>query len=459
MSLATRSCSVFARQALLPEGWRRNVRLEMTDGVFSQIRPDALMQPGDHCADITLPAMPSLHSHAFQRAMAGLTETRQDAADSFWTWREQMYALALRITPETMRAIAAQLYVEMLKAGFTQVAEFHYLHRAEDGTAYHHPAEMAQSVIAGACDAGIGITMLPTLYRHAGFDRPLAPEQRRFESTPEFIASIMSDLDATYRKNDRISVGVGLHSLRAVNREDMIEMLSLAPADVPVHIHIAEQQREVSDCVKALGRRPVAWLLDEVAVDQRWCLVHATHLEVREVRRLAVSGGVAGLCPVTEANLGDGLFPLQEFISAGGSFGIGTDSNVLPSANEELRLLEYGQRLMRQKRCCGLPDGEKGSVGRFLYDAALQGGARACQQGAAGLAVGQRADLCTIDDCALSLPDLEGDAILDSLVFARPAFPVRDVLCAGDWVIRDGHHRHEDAISAAFRSAMRDLRS
>lgn len=457
MSLPTRS--VFARQALLPTGWHADVRLEFAGGYFTAIDAGVTARPTDECADIVLPPLPSLHSHAFQRAMAGLTETRREPADSFWTWREQMYALASRIEPDGMRAIAAQLYMEMLKAGFTQVAEFHYLHRAPDGSSYARPAEMALSVIDGAGEAGIGMTLLPTLYRHAGFGRPLAPEQKRFESAPDFIAGIMADIAATYRDNSRIRVGVGLHSLRAANREDITDMLALVPDDVPVHIHIAEQQREVADCVEFLGRRPVAWLLDEFAVDARWCLVHATHLDADETRRFAASGAVAGLCPITEANLGDGLFPLVDFINAGGRFGIGTDSNVLPSANEELRLLEYGQRLSAQKRCRALPGEAMGSVGRYLYEASLNGGTQACGHGGGAVAVGQRADLCVVPEAALSLPDLRGDAVLDSLIFARAAFPARDVLCGGDWVVRGGRHVREDEISATFQSAIRHLRS
>ncbi|MBB2206056.1 formimidoylglutamate deiminase [Gluconacetobacter takamatsuzukensis] len=459
MSLPTLSRSVFATQAFLPEGWRENVRLECASGVFTRVQPDAKPQPGDHRADIVLPPLPSLHSHAFQRAMAGLTETRRDPADSFWTWREQMYALAARIAPDGMRAIAAQLYMEMLKAGITQVAEFHYLHRAPDGTAYDCPAEMARSVIDGAGEAGIGITMLPTLYRHAGFGRVLAPEQKRFESAPDFIAGMMADIAATYRDNGLVDVGVGLHSLRAANREDILEMLALTPERAPVHIHIAEQQREVADCLDFLGRRPVAWLLDEIPVDEHWCLVHATHLDAEETRRLAASGAVAGLCPVTEANLGDGLFPLEDFIDYGGRFGIGTDSNVLPSANEELRLLEYGQRLALQKRCRALPGEAMGSVGRYLYDASLKGGTQACGHGGGALAIGLRADLCVVNEEALSLPDLQGDTVLDSLIFARATFPANDVLCGGEWVVRDGRHIHENRIAAAFLSAIRHLHS
>ncbi|MFT8675603.1 MAG: formimidoylglutamate deiminase [Acetobacter sp.] len=491
MSQSAGFSSFFAKQALLPDGWHDNVRLTFNArGFFTQVEAQVSPQPQDMRADIALPPLPSLHSHAFQRAMAGLTEARHHPSDSFWTWRDQMYTLAARITPDTLRAIAARLYMDMLKAGYTQVAEFHYLHNTPDGTPYAQPAQMALSVIEGARQAGIGMTMLPTLYRHAGFGRPLAPEQKRFASTPDFIARVISDIVATYPDHPAVTAGVALHSLRAASGDDMREMLRLAPPTCPVHIHIAEQVKEVEDCMAALGRRPVAWLLDEMPVDDRWCLVHATHLDAQETTRLAHSGAVAGLCPITEANLGDGLFPLADYIDAGGRFGIGSDSNVLLNAAEELRLLEYGQRLATQKRCQALPTGMTGSVGRFLYTQALAGGAQACglvseqapgvasgvPSGLAGapeagtpphtlgknagqLAVGQRADACILREDGLSLPGLQGDAVLDSALFACPTLPVSDVLCHGAWVVQDGRHVDESRITAAFHHAITTLRS
>ncbi|GBR05051.1 formimidoylglutamate deiminase [Acetobacter oeni] len=460
MSHLAGSRTIFARQALLPDGWRRDVTLRFdAGGHFTAIGCDSQAEPGCELADIVLPPVPSLHSHAFQRAMAGLTETRHDPADSFWTWREQMYALANRVGPDALRAIAAQLYVEMLKAGFTQVAEFHYLHQAVDGTAYTRRGEMALSVIDGALQAGIGITMLPTLYCHAGFGRKLTPEQKRFAGDPEFIACIIERIAKLHDGEPRVATGVALHSLRAASAADIREMLRLTPGDMPVHIHIAEQMREVEDCVAFLGRRPVEWLLDEFPVDQRWCLVHATHLDSEEMVRLARSGAVAGLCPVTEANLGDGFFPLGGYIDAGGRFGIGSDSNVLLSVGEELRLLEYGQRLLSQKRCRALPSDRSGSVGGWLYRQSLRGGAQACGHDGGALAVGRRADLLTMRGDDLSLPGLEGDPVLDSAIFARPALPVCDVLCSGAWVVRAGRHIDEETIGAAFRHTVGKLRA
>ncbi|AQU88724.1 formimidoylglutamate deiminase [Komagataeibacter nataicola] len=460
MSLSVQIQTIFAGQALLPEGWRDNVRLGFdASGHFTTIEADQQPAPDDRRVDIALPPMPSLHSHAFQRAMAGLTETRLDPADSFWSWREQMYRLAAVIDPATLRAIAAQLYMEMLKAGYTQVAEFHYLHCAPDGQPYAQPAEMPLAVIDAARHAGIGITMLPALYRHAGFGRPLAAEQKRFASSPEFLARIITDITTRHAGDPLVNAGIALHSLRAASGDDIREMLALMPGDMPVHIHIAEQMKEVDDCVAFLGRRPVAWLLDEMPVNERWCLVHATHMDQDETLRLARSGAVAGICPITEANLGDGFFPFMDYVDAGGRFGIGSDSNVLLNVAEELRTLEYGQRLISQKRCRALPSDQTGSIGGYLYAQALRGGTQACAHGGGQLAVGQRADLCTLAGSALSLPDLRGDTIMDSLVFARATLPVSDVLCGGQWVVREGHHIHEERIATEFSKAITTLRS
>ncbi|MCE2574133.1 formimidoylglutamate deiminase [Komagataeibacter sp. FNDCR2] len=460
MSPSVQTQNIFAGQALLPDGWRDNVRLcSDAHGFFTSVEADRQPRPEDRRVDIALPPMPSLHSHAFQRAMAGLTETRLNPTDSFWSWRGQMYRLAAAIDPDTLRAIAAQLYVEMLKAGYTQVAEFHYLHCAPDGRPYAQPAEMPLAVIDAAQQAGIGMTMLPALYRHAGFGRPLAPEQGRFASSPEFLARVITDITARHASNPLVNAGVALHSLRAASGDDIREMLRLVPEDMPVHIHIAEQMKEVEDCVAFLGRRPVAWLLDEMPVDDRWCLVHATHMDHDETVRLARSGAVAGICPITEANLGDGFFPFSDYVDAGGRFGIGSDSNVLLNVAEELRTLEYGQRLISQKRCRALPSGQTGSVGNYLYSQALRGGTQACGHNGGMLAAGQRADLCTLSGSNLSLPGLRGDTILDSLVFARATLPISDVLCGGQWVVRDGHHMHEERIATEFHKAITTLHS
>ncbi|HET7358834.1 MAG TPA: formimidoylglutamate deiminase, partial [Rhodanobacteraceae bacterium] len=322
-----------------------------------------------------LPGMPNLHSHAFQRAMAGLAERRGQGDDSFWSWRETMYAFAAALGPDDLQAIAAQLYVEMLKAGYTQVCEFHYLHHQPDGTPYADPAAMSLALVEAAREAGIGLTLLPVLYMRGGFDgRPLSPRQRRFGHDVDGFMALFERLRALHEP--MLRVGIALHSLRAVPEAAMREVLdAVAGTGCPIHIHVAEQIGEVQDCLAVHNARPVEWLLDHAPVDARWCLVHATHLTDDELRRAAASGAVAGLCPTTEANLGDGLFPLAAWLDAGGTLGIGSDSHISVSPVEELRWLEYGQRLASRHRNVAARGAGK-SVGETLWTAALAGGAQ-----------------------------------------------------------------------------------
>ncbi|MBS1103198.1 formimidoylglutamate deiminase [Gluconobacter sp. Dm-62] len=450
---------LFAKQALLPDGWRRNVRITVAkDGTFSSIIPDSAFSADMQRYDVVIPTQISLHSHAFQRAMGGLAERKQNPDDTFWTWRTRMYQLAHRISPEQMQDVAAFLYMQMLKAGYSQVAEFHYLHNAVDGRPYASPAEMSSRLAAAATDAGIGITLLPTLYARGGFDgSPLNEAQKRFSSTSETIADILSDLQAEWHGSQLVRTGIGLHSLRAVDIQSVSPLLQAAGPGAPIHIHIAEQQREVDTCLSITGQRPVDHLMSHASIDARWCLVHATHLSDDEVTAIARSTAVAGLCPITEANLGDGIFPFEAYVAQGGRFGIGSDSNVLLSPWEELRLLEYGLRLQRQKRCIALPPGQKGSIGAWLYHQCLAGGAQACGVSLDGLRPGARADLCVIDEQALSLPDLQEDDILDSAIFATSHPPVRHVMCAGQWRITDGHHADEVRLTQAFHATLRTL--
>lgn len=450
---------LFAEQALLPEGWRRDVRLSVTEsGTFAEVAPGASPRPGDERLGIAIPSQISLHSHAFQRAMAGLAESRRNASDTFWTWRTLMYRLADRISPEQMQDIATWLDIEMLRAGYTQVAEFHYLHHDADGRPYATVAEMSLRLGEAATESGIGLTLLPTLYARGGFDdAPLQEAQRRFASTPEIIGRIAAEAQAAWRGRPALSVGLGLHSLRAVDIRGVCGLLESAPARLPVHIHVAEQVKEVEDCLAATGARPVEYLLANAPVDDRWCLVHATHLSGDEITGMAASGAVAGLCPITEANLGDGIFPFRPFVEAGGRFGIGTDSNVLISPWEELRTLEYGLRLSARARCAALPGETLGSTGGWLYRRALDGGRRACGLEKWGLETGARADLCVLDAERLSLPFLNGDELLDSAIFASAVPPVKDVLCAGIWRVRDGRHTGEEAAARRFREAIRSL--
>ena len=408
--------------------------------------------PGAASARWALPGMPNLHSHAFQRAMAGLAERRGPGDDSFWTWRETMYAFAARIGPDALQAIAAQLYVEMLKAGYTHVCEFHYLHHAPDGRPYADRAAMSKAIIEAARETGIGLTLLPVLYMTGGFDgRPLGERQSRFGLSVTDYLELLESLHAL--ESDRARVGIALHSLRAVPEAAMREVLASPLARAcPIHIHIAEQIGEVQDCLGVRGARPVQWLFDHADVDRRWCLVHATHLEDAEMRVIAASGAVAGLCPTTEANLGDGLFPLAAYLDAGGTLGIGSDSHISVSPVEELRWLEYGQRLASRRRNIAARHAGA-SVGETLWDAALRGGLQAA--GVTG--AGARGDCVVLDDAAPLLAARDEASMIDTFLFAGNAPLVRDVLAGGEWVVRDFRHRDEARIAARYRATVEAL--
>jgi formimidoylglutamate deiminase len=451
--------ALFARHALLADGWRRDVLLEWdAAGDLLRADADALPPPGVEQADYVLPGMVNLHSHAFQRALGGLTERASEDRDSFWTWRELMYRFANRITPEQMEAVAAQLYAECLRHGYTAVCEFHYIQRDPSGACYAQPAETAQRIAAAARQSGIGLTLLPVLYAYAGFaDAPLKPEQRRFRTDPESVLRIVDGLELF--RGPQLEVGAAPHSLRAVSMAQLRELAQALPAGRPLHIHIAEQQLEVQQCLEATGRRPVEWLLDRASVDARWCLVHATHLTENEVAGLAVSGAVAGLCPTTEANLGDGLFPLAPYIAAGGRFGIGSDSHVSQSPVEELRWLEYGQRLAGQRRnvAVAVEAGQR-NVAAFLWQNALLGGAQAAGRRVGRLAPGRRADLLVLDSSHPNLDGLDAADVLGRFLFCGNDNLVRDVLVGGQWVVRNGRHLAQDAIAQRYKTALRQLR-
>ncbi|RMD64302.1 MAG: formimidoylglutamate deiminase [Alphaproteobacteria bacterium] len=457
---------LFAAQALLPEGWARDVLFEFAaDGTISAVHRDATepqAQAAPRAAGPVIPGMPNLHSHAFQRAMAGLSERASPADDDFWTWRALMYAFVARLNPAQVEAIATQLYIEMLKAGYTGVGEFHYLHHQPDGVPYADPAEMSQAIMAAADAAGIGLTHLPVFYEAGDFGGapPTHEGQRRFLNDPDRFLRLIEAARAAAGGDPQVRIGIAPHSLRAVTQGGLTHVLTglenLDPT-APVHIHIAEQAKEVRDCIAWCGARPVEWLLDNVALDRRWCLVHATHMSEEETRRVAASGVVAGLCPTTEANLGDGVFPAPGFLAAGGRIGIGSDSHVSVSPIEELRWLEYGQRLTLQRRNV-LAGGRGGvSVGARLYMAAVAGGAQALGRPIGRLAAGGRADLVVLDD---TLPTLVGrceDVLLDAVVFAGNVNPVRDVMVGARWVVREGYHPREEAALAAYRSVVAEL--
>jgi formimidoylglutamate deiminase len=431
--------------ALLRDGWARDVRLTVEDGGIAAVEVGASPQAGDLRGGAAIPGMANLHSHAFQRAMAGLAEARSPAGEDFWSWREVMYRFVERLTPDDVEAIAAQAYAEMLEAGFTRVGEFHYLHNAPEGAPYADPAEMAWRIAAAASATGLGLTLLPVFYAHGGFGgQPLGPRQRRFELNVDRFAELVA---ATRAKG--VETGVAPHSLRAVTPDELAAILPLAPQG-PVHIHVAEQRAEVDGCLAWSGARPVQWLLDHAEIDRRWCLVHATHMDMAETARLAASGAVAGLCPITEANLGDGLFPARAFLDAGGAFGVGGDSNVRIDLSEELRLFEYGQRLAGRAR------GVVGS-GAELFKGALTGGAQALGQGAPAIAAGEVADIVELDADHPSLAGRSGDALLDGWVFSAGQAAVRRVWTGGVLQVDGGRHVRGEAIAARYRRTLRDV--
>lgn len=442
-------------QALLPEGWRRDVRVSIAGGQIAAITPGGAAQPGDERHSIAMPGLTNLHSHAFQRGMAGLAEQRGSAQDSFWTWRQVMYRFLDRLTPEDVHAIAAQAYVEMLETGFTRVGEFHYLHHDLDGAAYADPAAMAAAIAAAAAETGIGLTLLPVFYAHSAFGgAPPHTQQRRFVSTLDGYARLHQACARVIAGLDDARLGIAPHSLRAVTEQELAALLAMAP-DGPVHIHIAEQIAEVDACQAWSGARPVEWLLDHAPVDARWCLVHATHVTSAEAHRLAASGAVAGLCPITEANLGDGLFPAEPFLAAGGRFGVGSDSHVLIDAAEELRWLEYGQRLAGRGRNL-IPRTAGESSGMALFCGALAGGAQAL--GAEhGLGEGRPADFVTLDAAHPGLVARSGTALIDGWIFAAGRAAIDTVWRRGVKVVSGGRHHAREAVAARYGACLARL--
>ena len=448
----------FAERALLPTGWATHVRIEVgADGFLTRIQANADAQGAQRLNGPVLPGMPNLHSHAFQRAMAGLAEVAGNPNDSFWTWRDLMYRLVGKISPEQLGVIARQLYIEMLKAGYTSVAEFHYVHHDLSGQPYANPAELALRISEAARSTGIGLTLLPVLYSHSGFGGQAPNEgQRRFINSTEQYLTLQQQLKPLLAQQPAQQLGLCFHSLRAVTPEQLHDVLRASDTACPVHIHIAEQQKEVDDCLSWSGKRPIQWLYDNVEVDARWCLVHATHATPDEVRLMAQSQAVAGLCLTTEANLGDGIFPAVDYLAQYGRMGIGSDSHVSLSVVEELRWLEYGQRLRDQRRN-RLYRSDQPMIGRTLYDAAVAGGAQAMGQPVAGLAVGQRADWLVLDGNDPYLATAQEDGILNRWLFAGGDRQVRDVVVNGQWVVRDGRHADEDVSSRDFTRVLREL--
>lgn len=445
----TAALSFHAANALLADGWAQDVRIDSSGGRITALTVGVPWDGQAQRLGVVVAGLGNLHSHAFQRAMAGLTEVGGRSGDSFWSWRELMYRFLDRLDPDTFQAIAAQAYMEMLESGFTRVGEFHYLHHTEDGRRYADHAEMATRVAAAADETGLGLTLLPVFYAHSDFGGVApVPAQRRFLHDVDGFAELLQGCMRALAGTDGV-LGLAPHSLRACTPDELQALVAMAPG--PVHIHIAEQTREVDACLAWSGQRPVQWLYANAAVDARWCLVHATHVDADEVRLMAGSGAVVGLCPITEANLGDGLFPMRDFVQAGGRFGVGSDSNVLIDAAEELRLLEYGQRLQLRGRNVLSPGPL--STGRWLYEQAGNGAAQALGT-QAGLSIGAPADLLELDTRHPALLDRTGDALLDSWLFAARNGALRGVWRNGRQLVRDGQHVNREAISMRYRAAL-----
>jgi len=447
---------LFFEQALLPQGWAREVRIAIDAGLIVSVTSGGTAQPGDERHRIGLPGTCNLHSHAFQRGMAGLAEIRGTSADSFWTWREVMYRFVGRMTADDIEAVAAQAYVEMLEAGFTRVGEFHYIHHDISGAPYGNLGELAGRIAAAAQTAGIGLTLLPVFYAHADFGgRAPDPAQRRFVNDLDGFSRLMEASRRAVAGQEGAVVGIAPHSLRAVTPDELDAVVAVA-GTCPIHIHIAEQMREVDECIAWSGQRPLQWLFDHAPVDRNWCLVHATHATSAELGAVADSGAVAGLCPVTEANLGDGTFNAPEFIDRGGVFGVGSDSNVLIGLSDELRQLEYSQRLALKVRNV-LASGSVASTGRALFDGALRGGSQAVGLAKTGLTEGAFADIISLDAQNIALAGRTSDAILDSWIFGAGRSPVDCVWARGRKVVKDGRHQHRETVAQRFRGAIEGL--
>jgi formiminoglutamate deiminase len=444
---------LFFDHALLPSGWARDVRLAVDDGNVVAVAAGGRADGAERLPSIAIPGVPNLHCHAFQRGMAGLAERRGPQADSFWTWREVMYRFLEQLSPDDVEAIAAFAYMEMLEAGFTAVGEFHYLHHDLDGRPYADIGEMAARIVAASAQARIGLTLLPSLYSFGGFGgAPAHAGQRRFLNDPDRFLALLERTREIAASLPGTRVGIAPHSLRAVSPQGLRAVCAAAP-DGPIHIHAAEQTREVEECIAALGRRPVEWLIDNAGLDARWCVVHATHTTERELHALAASGAVAGLCPLTEASLGDGIFGGAGYLAAGGRFGIGTDSNIQIDAAAELRQLEYAQRLARRERnVMAVQEGE--STGRRLYASALAAGAQALARPIGALAPGARADIVLLDAEHPDLAARRGDTWLDAWIFVAGRAAVTTVLAGGETVVEAGRHRLRSQIEAKYKAVV-----
>ena len=451
--------TLHARQALTATGWMENASIEIgRNGTITALKTNTPNENA-HCVDILLPGVANVHSHSFQRAMAGLAESRSNKGDDdFWSWRALMYKFLDRLTPDIIQAIAAQVQLESLEAGFTSIGEFHYIHHQPSGAPYAQIAELTSRLVEAAQETGIGYTHLPVLYMRGGFDNsPLSDSQRRFGCNIDQFTELFEEAKKIIECSlPDYRLGIAPHSLRAVDKESLALATTLS-FDSAIHIHIAEQTAEVDAARAVLGARPVEWLIDNASVNENWCLIHATHMNKSEASAIATNGASVGLCPVTEANLGDGIFDAPEFVEVGGRICVGSDSNIRISLTEELRMLEYSQRLNTRRR--NLLTGETGSCGRFLLEETARVGARAIGRDAGEIREGALADMIALNVRNTALDGLNGDQLLDSWIFSGDDRYIDDVWSAGRHVVRGGTHIHRDKITPRFLSVMKNLRS
>lgn len=451
---------VYCKTLLQGDHWREDVVMEVSpDGVIRQIEPGKAASADEILSGIVVPGMPNTHSHTFQRLIAGLTGASGPQKDSFWSWRDAMYRYASQLTPEQFAVTAAWVFTQMLKAGYTSCAEFHYLHHQPNGQAFNNLAEMSERLVEAATRTGISMTLLPVLYQTAGFgNSQLDPVQRRFVNDTEKYLRLLDECRLLTKKQANIELGIAPHSLRAVPGDALKEVLqSWQDKQCRIHIHISEQPAEVESCLAYLGSRPLTWLMDQFEVDDRWCLVHATHMSDDELRRAAGSGAVVGICPTTEADLGDGIFRTQEWLRAGGRFSIGSDSNVRISVSEELRQLEYNERLTSGQR--NVLSQADTSCGRFLYQHAAEAGAIACGQNIGRLEPGYRADFLELDDNHLLTLGRGPNAALDSWIFAGDERVIKSVWVAGKCLIKDGRHALDKQLNNGMAKVITGLNS
>lgn len=451
--------NLYLEKILLADGWADKQTLTINHGIITKIT-SGYIEGAEKVSGTVIPGMVNCHSHAFQRAFAGFSEQGSEGQDSFWTWRKIMYKFLGQLTVEHAQVIASQLYIEMLKMGYTRVAEFHYLHHDINGQTYSPLSTMAEAIFKAGQTSGIGLTLLPVLYQFSGFGS-LAPNegQKRFINSTEQFNQLVSDCFSLSKSYENTNVGIAPHSLRAVNKTSLlqaVEHVRSLDSKAPVHIHISEQQQEVDDSLVHSGQRPVEWLLNNAPLDPQWCLIHATHINEQERQGIIASKAIAGICPTTEANLGDGIFPTTEFLAEQGTFAIGSDSHISVNPIEELRWLEYAQRLIKQQRAI-LATSEQASVGRNLWQQAAKGGAQSTNANTGELAIGKQADLLVLDDKHTRLFANTNQHILDSVIFASQQSPVRDVMVNGKWVVKEGKHNQESEISACFVDIIKEL--